>query len=126
MDLRDFDGALRRLDALDGEFACRCLVCSLRGEIYTLMDNPNAAIEALRSAPWGDEMDRFPALSLETMFHYCYFLAKAGRETPPKLVDAIPPDYISVQYDGKRVNKGHLLALIERNQKRPQQPVGSL
>ncbi len=123
--LRNFDEALRRLDALDDKIQCRCLACDLRSEIYWRMGDKNAAIEALRTAPWGEEMDQFPALALETMFRYCYFLAQERRTAPPKLVDALPSDYVSIQYGGKRVSKADLLSLIDRNQKRPQQPVGS-
>ncbi len=112
----DFAEALRRLDMLNDEFQCRCGVCDLRSEIYWRMGDKNAAIEALRAAPWSEEMDRFPALAMETMFLYCFFLAQQEREPPPKLVDALPSDYISIQYDGKRVSKADLLALIGRNQ----------
>ncbi len=120
---RNFDEALGRLDKLDGDFQCRCLVCDLRSEIYWRTGDRAAAVEALRPAPWGEEMDRFPALALETMFRYCNFLAQEGRDAPPKLVDAIPSDYVSIQYDGKRFSKADLVALIERNQKQERRPV---
>jgi hypothetical protein len=61
-------------------------------------------------------MDSFPGLAKETMFLYCYFLAKAGREAPPKLVQAIPEDYRAILFDGRRVNKADLLAAIAQNQ----------
>ena len=121
--LRNFNEALRSLDALESEFPCRCGICDLRSEIYWRMGDKAAAIEALRAAPWGEEMDQFPALALEAMFLYCYFLALEGRQAPPKLVDAIPSDYVSIQYDGKRVSKADLLALIDSNQKRRRQTV---
>ncbi len=65
-------------------------------------------------------MDSFPALAKETMFLYCYFLSKAGREAPPKLVQAIPEDYHAILFDGSRVGKADLLAAIEQNQKHQQ------
>ncbi len=118
--LHRLDDALHRLDATAGNFQCRCGLSYLRSEIYWLKGEQSAAIEALRSAPWSEEMDSFPALAKETMFLYCYFLSKAGREAPPKLVQAIPEDYHAILFDGSRVGKADLLAAIEQNQKHQQ------
>lgn len=118
--LGHLEDALRRSDTLAGDFQCRCALADLRSEIYWRKGEHSAAIEALRAAPWGEEMDRFPALAKEAMFLYCYLLADAGREASPKLVDAIPDDYRAILFDGRRVDKADLLAAIERRRKRPE------
>jgi hypothetical protein len=112
------DDALRRLDALAGRFQCRCGLSYLYSEIYWLKSDRNAAIEALRSAPWDEEMNRFPGLAQETRFLYCYFLANAGREAPSALVEAIPDNYRAILFDGRRVGKADLLAAVAQSQRR--------
>jgi hypothetical protein len=117
--LHHLDEAMRRLDATADKFQCRCGLSYLRSEIYWLKGEQGAAIEALRSAPWGEEMDTFPGLAKETMFLYCYLLALAGRTPPPKLMNAIAEDYRAILFDGRRVGKADLLAAIQHNEKAP-------
>lgn len=120
LELCRFEDALRRLDGLAGDFQSRCAASYLRSEIFWKMGDQAAAVEALRSAPWGAEMDRFPALAAETMFLYCYLLAASGREPPPKLVDTIPDDYHAILFDGRRIGRGDLMAAIEQTRRRRQ------
>ncbi len=61
------------------------------------------AIETLRGAPFGEEIDTFPALTYEAIFLYCYLLKRSGREPPPNLVAALPEDFVTRTWDGKKV-----------------------
>ena len=109
-----YEDALRFLASHRDDFFSKCLVYYLQANILCRMGNCGEAIETLRKAPFGEEMDRFPALSLEAIFLYCFLLTKSGRDAPPKLLDAIPDDYRSYMFDGTFANKSDILAAIDK------------
>ncbi len=61
------------------------------------------AIETLRNAPFGSEIDAFPALTYEAIFLYCNLLKRSGRAPPPNLAAALPDDFVTRTRDGKKV-----------------------
>ena len=71
------------------------------------MGKTGDAIETLREAPFGSEIDTFPAMTYEAIFLYCYLLKQAGRETPSNLVEALPDDF-GTRYYGGRLTKADL------------------
>jgi len=74
-----------------------------RAEILCKMGKFSDAIETLRNAPFATEIDAFPALTYEAIFLYCYLLKRSGREPPPNLVAALPEDFVTRTWDGKKV-----------------------
>ena len=73
---------------------------------------PAQAIEELKRAPFGEEMDRHPALVLDGIYFYCYLLAREGRDVPEKLLSALPDDFMYVQPRGNRTSKAQLLSMV--------------
>ena len=74
-----------------------------RAEILCKMGKFASAIETLRNAPFGVEINEFPALTYEAIFLYCYLLKRSGREPPQNLVAALPEDFVTRTWDGKKV-----------------------
>jgi hypothetical protein len=98
-----YDDALRTLDAARADFFSQCGYLYRRAEILCKMGKFAEAIETLRNAPFGAEIDTFPALTYEAIFLYCYLLGRSGREPPPNLVAALPDDFVTRTWDGKKV-----------------------
>lgn len=98
-----YDDALRILDASRADVFTRCGLLWERAEILCKMGKFADAIETLRNAPFGAEIDTFPALTYEAIFLYCYLLKRSGREPPSNLVAALPEGFITRTWDGKKV-----------------------
>jgi hypothetical protein len=98
-----YDDALRILDAGRADVFTRCGYLYRRAEILCKMGKFADAIETLRNAPFGSEIDAFPALTYEATFLYCYLLKRSGREPPPNLVAALPEDFVTRTWAGKKV-----------------------
>jgi hypothetical protein len=103
-----YNDALRILDAGRADFFSQCGYLSQRAEILCKMGKFADAIETLRNAPFGAEIDTFPALTYEAIFLYCYLLKRSGREPPPNLVAALPEDFVTRTWDGKKVGMADL------------------
>jgi hypothetical protein len=54
------------------------------------------------------EIDTFPALTYEAIFLYRYLLKRSGGEPQPNLVAALPEDFVTRTWDGKKVEKPDL------------------
>jgi hypothetical protein len=98
-----YDDALRTLDACRDDVFTQCGDLYQRAEILCKMGKFADAIETLRNAPFGAEIDAFPALTYEAIFLYCYLLKRSGREPPPNLIAALPEDFVTRTWDGKKV-----------------------
>jgi hypothetical protein len=98
-----YDDALRVLDAGRADVFTQCGYLYRRAELLCKMGKFADAVETLRNAPFGAEIDTFPALTYEAIFLYCYLLKRSGREPPPKLVAALPEDFVTQTWDGKKV-----------------------
>jgi hypothetical protein len=98
-----YDEALQILDAGRADFFTQCGYLHQRAEILCKMGKFADAIETLRGAPLGAEIDTFPALTYEAIFLYCYLLKRGGREPPPNLVAALPEDFVTRTWDGSKV-----------------------
>ncbi len=113
-----FEAEGRYREALDqlvthrNDFDCKSGLSELIAKIYDKMGQSDKAIQEMRSAPFGAEMDRFPALVLDAIYFYCYVLAKDGRTVPPNLLGAIPEDYRTMIETGILVNKDYLRGMI--------------
>jgi hypothetical protein len=103
-----YDDALRTLDAGRADVFTQCGDLYQRAEILCKMGKFADAIETLRDAPFGAEIDAFPALTYEAIFLYCYLLKRSGREPPPNLVAALPEDFVTRIWDGKKVGMADL------------------
>ncbi len=103
-----FAYALRVLDTGRADFFSQCGYLYLRAELLCKMGRFAEAIETLRNAPFGAEIDVFPALTYEAIFLYCYLLKKSGREPPPNLVAALPEDFVTRTWDGRKVGRPDL------------------
>ncbi|RBP05700.1 hypothetical protein DFR50_13463 [Roseiarcus fermentans] len=88
-----YDEALRAIDASKDDVFTQCGYLFDRARILQCMGKTADAIETLRQAPFGSEIDAFPALTYEAIFLYCYLLKQAGREPPPNLLAALPDDF---------------------------------
>jgi hypothetical protein len=97
-----YDDALRSLNAGQADFFSQCGYLYRGAEILCKMGKFSDAIETLRGAPFGEEIDTFPALTYEAIFLYCYLLRRSGREPPPSLVAALPEDFVTRTCDGKK------------------------
>jgi tetratricopeptide (TPR) repeat protein len=75
-----YDDALRTLDASRSEVFSQCGYLWKRAEILCRMGRFAEAIETLRKAPFGEEIDTFPAMVYEAIFLYCYLLQRSGRD----------------------------------------------
>jgi hypothetical protein len=95
--------ALRTLDTIRTDVFTQCGFLWERAEILCKMGKFADAIETLRNAPFGEEIDAFPALTYEAIFLYCYLLKRSGREPPPNLVAALPEDFVTRTWDVKKV-----------------------
>lgn len=98
-----YDDALRILDASRADVFTQCGLLWEHAEILCKMGKFADAIETLRNAPFGAEIDTFPALTYEAIFLYCYLLKRSGREPPANLVAAPPEDFVTRTWDGKKV-----------------------
>ena len=78
-----FDAALQALDTSRGDFFCQCAFAFFRAQILCRMGKFPDAIETLREAPFGAEIETFPGLTYEAIFLYCYLLRRSGREARP-------------------------------------------
>jgi hypothetical protein len=87
------DDALRTLDAIQPEVFTQCGLLWERARVLYGMGKFADAIETLRNAPFGEEIDTFPGITYEAIFLYCYLLKKSGREPPPNLIAALPDDF---------------------------------
>jgi hypothetical protein len=104
-----YNDALRALDAGRADVFTQCGDLYQRAEILCKMGKFADAIETLRNAPFGAEIDTFPALTYEAIFLYCYLLKRSGREPRPNLVAALPDDFVTRTWEGKKVGKADLL-----------------
>jgi hypothetical protein len=104
-----YEDALRVLDHSRGDFFTQCGYRLFRGRIFYHMGKSAQAIEALRDAPFGEEIDTFPGITCEAIFLYCYLLKKSGREPPPNLIAALPDDFGTRFYERRRLTKADLL-----------------
>jgi hypothetical protein len=100
------------------EFNSQTMVDHQIARLYDRSGRAPQAIEELKSAPFGEEMDRHPALVLDGIYFYCYLLAREGREVPEKLLSALPHDFMYVQPRGNRTSKAELLSMIGRRRER--------
>ena len=107
--------ALDVLSRHRGDFNCKTSVCDMRARIYDNIGETGNAIDELRSAPFGEEMGRFPGLVMDAIYFYCFLLAREGREVPAKLLEAIPEDYVSMIVPGAFVDKARILAMMDEN-----------
>lgn len=98
-----YDDALRILDAGGADFFSQCGYLSQHAELLCKMGKFADAIETLRNAPFGAEIDTFPALTYEAIFLHWYLLKRSGREPPPNLVAALPEGFITRTWEGKKV-----------------------
>jgi hypothetical protein len=100
-----YGDALQTLDTIRTEAFTRCGFLWARAEILCKMGKFVDAIETVRNAPFGVEIDTFPALTYEAIFLYCYLLKRSGGEPQPNLVAALPEDFVTRTWDGKKVEK---------------------
>jgi tetratricopeptide (TPR) repeat protein len=103
-----YDEALRTLDAIRDEAFTRNGFLWERADVLCRMGKFEEALDTLRSAPFGAELDAFPALTYEAIFLYCYLLKRSNREPPPNLLAALPGDFRTMLYDGRFVSKADI------------------
>lgn len=111
----DYEGALRILDQSRDLFFSQCGYLYQRAEILCQMRKFTEASDTLRSAPFGDEIERFPGMAREAMFLYCYLLIKSDHVAPPNLLAAIPDDFGTQLYNGKLISKADILPTASRS-----------
>ena len=99
------------------EFNCQTMVDHQIARLYDQSGHATQAIEELRASPFGDEMDRHPALVLDGVYFYCWLLAREGRDVPEKLLNTLPDDFMFVQPRGNRTSKG-AVAVADRHARR--------
>jgi hypothetical protein len=116
-----FEGDGRYREALDllqahrGDFSCKTSVHHERARIFAQIGDSKQAIDALKTAPFGEEMDRFPGLVREAIYFYCLLLAEDGRDVPQKLLDIVPDDFRYINIRGRRDTKARITETIAKN-----------
>jgi hypothetical protein len=110
-----YDEALNHLQAHRTVFNCRTAAHLEIARLYDQMGKPAQAIEELKHAPFGEEMDRHPAFVLDAIYCYCFLLAKTGRPVPPNLLTALPADFMYIQPGGRRTSKDQLISMIDKS-----------
>lgn len=108
-----YDDALCVIDASKEDVFTECGRLWDRAQILYHMGKVAEAIETLRNAPFGAEIDSFPGITYEAIFLYCYLLKKSGREPPPNLIAALPDDFGTRFYEGKRLTRADILPRAE-------------
>lgn len=103
-----YQEALGVVDARRGEFFTQCGILSERATILCLMGRFAEALDTLRGAPFGEEIDTFPGMTYEAIFLYCWLLKGNGRQPPPNLIAALPDDFETMLYDNRFVSKADL------------------
>ena len=103
-----YEDALRIIDGSKADAFTECGRLWERAQILYRMGKFAEAIDTLRDAPFGAEIDTFPALTYEAIFLYCYLLRRNGREAPPNLIAALPDDFTTRTWEGKRVSKADI------------------
>jgi hypothetical protein len=116
-----FEGEGRYREALDflqahrNDFSCKTSVHHERARIFTQMGDSKQAIDALKAAPFGEELEQFPGLVREAAYFYCLLLAEEGRDVPQKLLEIIPHDFRYINIRGQRDTKARITDTIAKN-----------
>ncbi|RBP05701.1 hypothetical protein DFR50_13464 [Roseiarcus fermentans] len=110
-----YEDALRIIDASKADAFTECGRLWDRAQILCRMGKFAEAIETLRGAPFGSEIDAFPGMTYEAIFLYCRLLIRCGREPPPNLLAALPDDFDTFTYDRRFMSKADLLSSTGRS-----------
>jgi hypothetical protein len=104
-----YEEALSVIEASRGDAFSQCAVLWDRAKVLCLMGRFAEAIDTLRSAPFGEEIDTFPGMTYEAIFLYCWLLKRSGREPPPNLLAALPDDFRTMLYDKRFASKADIV-----------------